>query len=127
MSRGVVAALIAGVALLGGGIFFIGDRSGQITRVAYVAGIALLSLAVVSIIRSGWRGSRAAWVVAAPAAAILTWTFYELARQDVPLPQIGFLGEMTAPTLSAVVAIGLLILGWARTSRLRDQQRRLRP
>jgi hypothetical protein len=107
-----VAAIALGLPFLAIGIFLLGDRSGQITRTGYVVGLALLLFGVARLFWAGWHGSFLSWVIAAPAAAILNWTLYELVRQEVPMYGIGILGEMTAPTLSSAVGIGALVVGW---------------
>jgi membrane protease YdiL (CAAX protease family) len=113
MKVGVVAVAI-GLPVLGIGVFLIGDRSGRMTTAAYVLGLLLLSLGVARLFWAGWHGSVLSWVIAAPVAAVLAWTLYELVRQEVRLYGIGILGEMTAPTLSAAVGVGALVAGWLR-------------
>jgi membrane protease YdiL (CAAX protease family) len=116
MKAGALAVAI-GLPLLGFGIFMMGDRSGQLTRPAYFLGLVLLLLGVARLSWSGWHGNGVAWLVAAPAAAILTWALYELIRQGVPLYGIGIYGTMTAPILSAGVGLGILVVGWLRRGR----------
>lgn len=108
-----VAALALGIPLLTIGVFLV--RGGDISRVGYTLGLLLISFAVARLVWLGWRGRGWAWLVAAPPAAILTWTIYELVRQTPPYPPIGFLGTDTAPLLSAVSAIGLVTVGWLRS------------
>jgi membrane protease YdiL (CAAX protease family) len=110
MKVGTIAVLI-GSLLLGFGVFMLGDRSGRITGSALVLGLLLLSFGVARLVWAGWHGSASAWIVAAPPAAILTWTLYELVRQGVPLYGIGIFGEMTAPILSSAVGIGIVVMG----------------
>ena len=117
-----LAAVVIGIPLLGLGIFLI--HGGQIAATAYRVGLPLLAIGVARLLWAGWRGNIASWVLAAPAAGILTWTLYELIRQSVPLPEIGVLGEMTAPTLTAVVIIGIIVVGGLRLARTRDIYRR---
>jgi hypothetical protein len=123
MKLGTVAATV-GMLLLGFGIFMIGDRSGRITGTALVAGFVLLSLGISRLIWAGWHGSQASCFLVAVPAAVFTWAFYELIRQAIPLPAIGVLGEMTAPTLSTAVAVGILVIGWLRPVRSRDIRQR---
>ena len=106
-----------GLPLLGIGTFMMGDRSGRITGTAYAVGLLLLAVGVARLYWAGWHGSTVSWVIAAPAAGVITWTLYELVRQGVPLYGIGILGEMTPPTLSAAVVIGTPAIGWMRRGR----------
>jgi membrane protease YdiL (CAAX protease family) len=88
-------------------------------------GLVLLALAVARLIWTGWHGSGVSWLVAAPAAGVLTWTIYEVVRQGVPLYGIGVLGEMTAPTLSVAVGVAVIVSGLLRQGRSsRDVARR---
>jgi hypothetical protein len=119
MKVGAVA-LVIGLLLLGVGIFLMGDRSGQINLWAYLIGLLLTTAAVTRLVYAGWHGSPGSWLVAAPGAAVLTWTLYELVRQQLPMPQIGVLGEMTAPTVSIAVAGATVVIGALRLSRPRD-------
>jgi membrane protease YdiL (CAAX protease family) len=110
MKLGVLAVAI-GLPLLGLGVFAIPYDTG---RTMYVVGLVLLSFGVARLVWAGWHRSDVSWVIAAPAAGILTWTLYELVRQEARLYGIGVLGEMTAPTLSAAVGVGFLVVGWLR-------------
>ena len=123
MRTGTAAATF-GMLLLGFGIFMLGDRSGRITGTAYIAGFVLLSLGIARLVWAGWHGSNVSWFLVAMPAAVFTWTFYELIRQGIPLPEIGVLDEMTAPILSAAVAVATVVIGWLRLGRSRDIQRR---
>lgn len=116
MKAGALAVVI-GIPLLAFGIFMMGDRSGQLTRPAHLLGLVLLLLGVTRLVLAGWHGSGMAWLVAAPAASILTWALYELIRQGVPLYGIGIYGTMTAPILSTGVGLGILVVGWLRRAR----------
>lgn len=111
-----VLALAVGLPLLGLGIYGI-DRGGTIRATSYPAGLVLLSLGVVMLAWSGWHGSDASWLIAAPAAAILTGVMYELVRQGPPLPQVAFLGELTGVVLSGAAGIGTVVIGWLRARR----------
>lgn len=117
-----LGAVVVGIPLLGLGIFLM--RGGLIAATAYYVGLPLLAIGVARLLWAGWRGSIASWLVAAPAAGILTWALYELIRQGVPLPEIGVLDEMTAPMLSATVMIGIIVIGGVRLARSRDVARR---
>jgi hypothetical protein len=110
MKAGVLA-LTSGLALLGIGVFLIGDRSGQINRTAYVAGLTLLLVGMVRLAYLGRESRGWSLLIAAPAAGVVTWTLYELIRQGLPMPSIGVLGEMTAPVLSASATFALVV-GW---------------
>jgi hypothetical protein len=123
MKPGILAVTI-GMVLLGFGIFMMGDRSGRITGSAYLLGFTLLSLGIARLLWLGSKGRVASWFLVALPAAVFAWAFYELIRQAIPLPGIGILGEMTAPTLSAAVALGLIVIGGSRLARSRDIQRR---
>ena len=114
MRLGFVASLL-GMFLLTLGIFVLGGRSYPVNLYAYVLGIVLTALGVGRLVWVGWRGSGRSWLVAALPAAILTWTLYELVRQDPFYLPVGFLGTYTAPLLSSTVAAGLVAIGWFRT------------
>jgi membrane protease YdiL (CAAX protease family) len=114
-------AIATGLPILGLAIFGMGMPS---PWPMYVVGLTLLSFGVARLVWSGWRGSESSWLVAAPAAAILTWTLYELVRQEVPLYGIGILGEMTAPSLSGATAVGILVIGWVSRGRSRGIRER---
>ncbi len=115
---------VSGLGLLFFGLFAItrarpcepGSCGADANGIAYAFGLVLFSLAVARFGWLGWQGNGVAWLVAAPAAGVLTWTLYELVRQGVPLYGIGILGEMTAPTASIVVGLGVLFVGWLRRS-----------
>lgn len=107
-----LAALVVGIPLLAFGVFVV--RGGEVTVTAYWAGFVLLSLGVARLLWAGWRGSRASWLLGAPAAGLLAWTLYERVRQTPPYPPISVLGADTAPILSAGVAVGLVLAGWLR-------------
>ena len=108
-----ILALAVGLPLLGMGIYMIGDRSGRITTTSFWTGFGLLSLGVVRLVWSGWHGSGASWLIAAPAVGILTGVVYELIRQS-PLPQIAFLGDLTGLVLSIALGIATIAIGWLR-------------
>jgi hypothetical protein len=91
----------------------------DVNAIAYGVGLVLLSLGAGRFFWTGWHGSGMSWVIAAAAAGILAWTLYELIRQGVPLYGIGILGEMTAPTVTVVVGIGVIVIGWLRQTRHR--------
>jgi hypothetical protein len=114
MKSGVVT-FVLGTMLLGFGVFsmFYGD----VARIAYFVGLVLLVVAIAQLIWSGWHGRRASWPVGALAAAIVTWTIYELVRQTPPYPDVGFLETYTAPLISSVAAALLLAIGLWRTFR----------
>jgi hypothetical protein len=116
VKTGAIAVSI-GLLLLGLGIFTMGDRGGRVTGSAYVLGLVLLCAGVPRLLRAGWHGSGRSWIIAAGAAA-LAWALYELIRQSVPLYGIGIYGEMTAPILSTAVAVGTILAGWLRGTRL---------
>ncbi|NJD27994.1 MAG: hypothetical protein FIA92_06810 [Chloroflexi bacterium] len=88
-----------------------------VADLAFYGGLALVVLGLARLLWAGWRGSRLSWFFAAPAAGLITWTVYELVRQGIPMPEIGFLGTMTAPTLSAGVAIAVVVVGGLRLAR----------
>ena len=86
-------------------------------------GLVLLVVGVMLLVRAGWRGSLAGWVVAAIASIPATWFVYEIVRQEgCPLladPSaaqacLAAFGEMTAPTISFGVAGMLLLVGLLR-------------
>jgi len=92
-------------------------------------GLGILVIGIALLIWSGWRGSAAAWVLAAIAVVPAVWFLYELGRQELcPLISdpaasdacLTAYGEMTAPVLSYSVGGVLLGVGW-----LRLRQRRL--
>lgn len=93
-------------------------------EIAAYGGLVILVLGVFILVRSGWRGHLASSVLGALAAVPATWTFYEIVRQGIPLPGIGVLDEMTAPVLSAAVALTILLVGAMRRARSRDIYRR---
>ena len=111
-----VALFAIGAILLTFGIFLVFDR-GVFSGPSYVVGLVLTTLGFLRLGWAGWHGSMAAALVAALAAAILTWVFYELVRQSPGLPDIGFLDEMTAPVLSATAGLLVLVVGAIRRSR----------
>jgi hypothetical protein len=84
--------------------------------VAFYGGVMLMTVGLARLLWAGWHGSRIGWLIAAPAAGLLTWVVYERIRQG-PLPGIGILGTMTAPTLSLAVAIGVIAVAVLRTAR----------
>lgn len=89
-------------------------------EVAAYGGLIVLVLGVFILVRSGLRGSLASSALGALAAIPATWTLYEVVRQGVPLPGIGVLEEMTAPALSATVALAILVVGAVSHVRSRD-------
>jgi hypothetical protein len=117
-----LAAVIIGLPLLGLGVFLL--RGGQIAATAYSVGLTMLAIGVARLLWAGLRGNIVSWLFVAPAAGILTWTLYELIRQSIPLPEIGVLDEMTAPTLTAAVMIGIVAIGVFHFARSRDIERR---
>lgn len=110
-----LAGIAVGIPLVGLGIFMI--HGGELGLAAYVIGLAALSSGTARMIWAGRRGSGIPWLLAAAPAGALTWVVYELGRQNVPLPGIGILEEMTAPTLSFTVAAILLLAGVFRVAR----------
>ena len=126
MNRGATLFGIA-VLLIGYGIFGM-DLSGTTTAAAYYAGLAVLPVGLVMLVRSGWRGSPGSWFVAAAGVFIGTWVFYELLRQGpcmtvasgLPLficNAIPF-SENAAPQLGAVAALVVVVVGGLRLRRL---------
>ena len=106
-------ALVAGAILLGFGV------AGRIFPSAmglagYYGGFVVLFVSLVAFLKAGWQGDGLAWLIATLPAAILTWAMYELVRQTPPYPPVGVLGEMTAPTLSALVAVAIVVVGRRR-------------
>ena len=97
-------------------------------EIAAYLGLALLVLGVILLLRAGWHGRAAGWMLAAVAIVPVTWFVYELARQGIcPMlsdPEVAqacleAYGEMTAPILSYGAAGLVLLVGWLRWRRLR--------
>jgi hypothetical protein len=117
-----VGFALLGCLLIGFGIFgapFACARPGvpcsgpSVAAATLSIGLASSAVGLLLLLRVGWAGTRRAWLLAAPVAATLTWTGYELIRQG-PAPGIGLLGEMTAPALVAAVVASILLVAWFR-------------
>ena len=98
-------------------------------EIAAYLGLALLTVGIVLLVRAGWRGSAAAWVLAAVAVVPVVWFIYELLRQgicpmlaDRPAQQacLEAYGELTAPVLSYTAAAVVLVVVLVRRRRLRS-------
>ena len=98
--------------------------SPSLGEVSAYGGLLVLVFAVFILVRSGLRGNFSSAALGAVAALPATWTLYEVVRQGVPLPGIGVLDEMTAPALSAAVALAIVVVGAMRHLRSRDIARR---
>ena len=109
-----IVLFVAGSAMLFWGIFGFWRGSGAPT-ILILIGVTLLVLATIGLLGLGWHGSVVAWPIGAVAIGILTWFGYEVLRQSPLRPEIGVLGTMTAPVLSATVAAAVLAIGaWRR-------------
>jgi hypothetical protein len=138
--RGIRAGAVAGVVgllLIFVGLFSLLGRcavpgapcpSPSPNEIAAYLGLALLVLGVILLLRAGWHGRAAGWVLAAVAIVPVTWFTYELARQGIcPMlsdPAVAqacleAYGEMTAPMLSYGAAGLVLLVGLLRWRRLR--------
>jgi membrane protease YdiL (CAAX protease family) len=115
MKFGVIGTAI-GLLLLGDGVFSMGDRSGLTNQRLYVAGLTLLMVGIVRLAYVGRQSRGWSLLFAAPAAGVLTWTLYELIRQGLPMPTIGVLAEMTAPVLSTISTL-TLVVAWLAVRR----------
>jgi hypothetical protein len=89
-------------------------------------GLIVLIFGVALLLRAGWRGRVAAWVLAGIAAAPGTWFVYEVVRQHgCPLIAdavaaracLAAYGEMTAPAITFGVSALVLLIGWLRLRR----------
>jgi hypothetical protein len=119
-----------GVLLIFFGLFSMADRCAvpiapcprpRPTEIVAYAGLLILILAVGLLMRSARRGSLAGAASAAAASVPATWFLYEILRQglcplidDDSTAQACFqaYGTMTAPVLSAAVAVLLFAIGW---------------
>lgn len=137
VSVGAVTALIGAVLIFFGLFGFFGRcavpgvrcPSPSVNEVLAYTGLLILVLGVTILLWSGWRGSVTGWVLAAAATVPAVWFVYELARQSLcPLLSdpaasracLAAYGEMTAPVLSAGVALATLGIGWLRLRRVRS-------
>src|SRR5258706_553906 len=125
MNRGG-ALLVIAFLLIGYGIFGM-DRSGTTTAATYYAGVVVLAICLVLLIRSGWRGNGGSWFVAAAGVFIATWVLYELVRQGPCLSVAGGIpllicnaipfSETAAPQLSAAAPLVTPVVGGLRPRR----------
>lgn len=139
-SRAGALAALLGIGMLIFGIFGFAGRcavpgapcpSPSWNQIVAYLGLLVLVIGVVTLVRSGWRGSAPSWVLAALAVVPATWFLYELARQKLcPLLSdpaashacLTAFGEMTAPVLSYGVGGFVLAVGWLRLRRLRPSR-----
>ena len=104
-----MALLLVGLASVGFGMFSMAN-----TELIFWVGMVLTGSAFAALVWDGWRGRFASWLAAAPAAVVLTWVAYEAVRQSPARPEIGVLGLLTAPALSAGAGVAVIALGWVR-------------
>jgi hypothetical protein len=137
MKLGIVLAVVGAASMFEGVFGFIGRcanpgapcPSPSPSEIIAYGGLILLAMGLALLVRAGWRGSLAAWALAAVAAVPAAWFLYETVRQKgCPLladPNaakscLAAFGEMTAPTISYGLAVVILVVGllrWRRRQR----------
>lgn len=136
-TRAAATMAVVGVLLIFFGLFGMFDRCGlsapcprpRPSEIVAYAGLIVLVIGTGLLLRLARRGSLAAALCAAAASVPATWFLYEVLRQGLcPLiddPSAArdcfrAYGTMTAPVLSAGVAVMLFAVGWAWAQHARD-------